>query len=42
MKILEIKDLNFGYDGTEILKNINLDIYKNDFVGIIGNNGIVK
>lgn len=42
MKILEIKDLNFGYDGTEILKNINLDIYKNDFVGIIGNNGAGK
>lgn len=42
MKILEIKDLNFGYDGTEILKNINLDIYKNDFVGIIGNNGVGK
>ena len=39
-KILDIKDLSVGYDGNPyVLKNVNLDVTKNDFLGIIGPNG---
>lgn len=38
-KILEIKDITAGYDKEIIIENINLDIYKNDFLAIIGPNG---
>lgn len=39
-KILEIKDLSVGYDDNPyVLKNVNLDVTKNDFLGIIGPNG---
>ena len=39
-KILEIKDLSVGYDGNPyVLKNVNLEVTKNDFLGIIGPNG---
>lgn len=39
-----IKDLNFTYKGSTepALKNINLDIKKGDFVGIIGESGAGK
>lgn len=42
MKIVEIKDLTFGYDKTEVLKDINLEIMNNDFVSLSGNNGSGK
>lgn len=38
-KILEIKDLSAGYNGEIILKDINLVVNENDFIGIIGPNG---
>ncbi|MEA3512144.1 MAG: metal ABC transporter ATP-binding protein [Campylobacterota bacterium] len=38
-KILEIKDLTFGYDKQNVLENINLVVEKNDFLAIIGPNG---
>jgi len=38
-KIIEIKDLYVDYYNVEALKKINLTIYRNDFVGIIGPNG---
>lgn len=39
-KILEINDLSVGYDDNPyVLKNVNLDVTKNDFLGIIGPNG---
>ncbi len=41
-KSLEIKDLTFAYDNNEILKNINLNIKKNEIVGIIGKTGSGK
>lgn len=41
-KILEIENLSFGYDNSKVIENINLNIYRNDFVGIIGNNGSGK
>jgi len=39
-KILEIKNLSVGYDDNPyVLKDINLDVFENDFLGIIGPNG---
>ncbi|MBB4035833.1 zinc transport system ATP-binding protein [Dysgonomonas hofstadii] len=39
-KILEIKDLSVGYDDNPyVLKNVNLSVFQNDFLGIIGPNG---
>ena len=37
--IIEIRGLAAGYDGHTVLRNVNLDIYERDFLGIIGPNG---
>lgn len=44
MLIIEIKDLYFSYknSGAPVLKNINLKIEKNEFIGIIGQTGSGK
>ncbi len=42
MKILEAKDISFGYDEKVVLKNINLMVEEADFLGIIGPNGSGK
>lgn len=36
---IEIKNLYFGYDGVNVLENINLVYNKKDFLSIIGPNG---
>lgn len=41
-KIIEVKNLSFKYDRDYVFENINFDIYKGDFVGIIGSNGAGK
>lgn len=41
-KIIEIKNMSFKYDKDYILKDLNLDIFKGDFVGIVGSNGAGK
>lgn len=39
-KLIDITDLAVGYENKpDVLKNINLSIYQNDFLGIIGPNG---
>ncbi len=39
-KIIEIKNLHAGYDNKpEVLKDIYLDVFSDDFLGIIGPNG---
>ena len=38
-KIIEIKDLNFSYDGEPVLQDINFDLYRGDFAAVIGPNG---
>jgi zinc transport system ATP-binding protein len=38
-KIIEITNLSAGYNDKVIIEDINLQVYKNDFIGIIGPNG---
>jgi len=37
--VIEIKNLSFGYNGHQILKDINLAVKPGDFMAIIGPNG---
>lgn len=37
--IIEIENLSAGYDGRIVLHDVNLSLYKHDFLGIIGPNG---
>ncbi|MFA5479926.1 MAG: ABC transporter ATP-binding protein [Candidatus Muiribacteriota bacterium] len=37
--IIKIENLNFGYNNSLVLENINLILKKNDFLAIIGPNG---
>lgn len=37
-----IKNCDFGYDGTAILKDISLHIYEGEFIAIVGPNGSGK
>lgn len=39
---LELKDVNFNYLGQEILKDINLKVYRNQTVAIVGESGSGK
>lgn len=38
-KLLEISDLSASFDQKIVLENINLSIFQNDFIGVIGPNG---
>lgn len=40
--IIKLKNITFGYQDNIILNNINLEINKGDYVGIIGSNGVGK
>lgn len=37
--ILQLTDIAASYDKKEVLRNVNLTVYENDFLGIIGPNG---
>ena len=37
--LIEIRNLNAGYDDKLVLKDVSLDVYPDDFLGIIGPNG---
>ncbi len=37
--IIELKDISFAYGSENVLENINLNIHKGDYLGIIGPNG---
>ena len=41
-KIIEVKNVSFKYDRDYVFENINFDVDKGDFVGIIGSNGAGK
>ena len=42
LPIISIKHLAKSFNNQEVLKDINLDIYKNKVVTIIGSSGSVK
>lgn len=42
MNAVEIKKLSFGYNGKEVLKNINIQIKMGEFVCVVGENGSGK
>lgn len=37
--LVSIKQVTAGYNGSPVLKDVNLDIYPKDFLGVIGPNG---
>ncbi|MBQ5818247.1 MAG: ATP-binding cassette domain-containing protein, partial [Bacteroides sp.] len=37
--MIEIRNLSAGYEGKEVLTDVNLTIHEHDFLGIIGPNG---
>lgn len=37
--IIQIEHLSAGYDGKQVLHDINLTVYQDDYLGIIGPNG---
>ncbi len=39
MAIIEIKDLDFAYNGEAVLEDVNLIVRQKDFTAIIGPNG---
>jgi zinc transport system ATP-binding protein len=41
-KLLELTAVSAGYNGQKVLKDVNLTIYDQDFLGIIGANGCGK
>lgn len=38
-KIAQLSSVYAGYDGVDVLRNVNLAVFDNDFIGIIGPNG---
>jgi len=40
--IIELKDISFSYGNHAILKDINLDVHRGDYIGLIGGNGSGK
>lgn len=40
--ILDIKNLEFGYNGNQILKNIDLEVHPGELLAILGPNGVGK
>jgi len=38
-KKIEVKDLSFKYESTDVLKNVSFDVYDKDILTIIGPNG---
>lgn len=38
-KLVEIRNLTFGYDDVPVLQNVDLDIFEEDYILVIGPNG---
>lgn len=37
--VIEFKDVDFAFGESEVLKNVNFSVYRNDFVSVVGPNG---
>lgn len=42
VKIYDVENVSFNYGKIEVLKNLNLEIFEGEFVGIVGPNGSGK
>ncbi len=42
LALVDIKNCDFGYDGTPVLKNISMHIHESEFIAIVGPNGSGK
>ncbi len=40
--ILSINNVSAGYNGREVIKNVNFDLYAGEFVALVGDNGAGK
>ncbi|HQA03382.1 MAG TPA: ABC transporter ATP-binding protein [Thermodesulfovibrio thiophilus] len=40
--IIKLRNISFHYDSIEVLKNLNLEVYEGDRIGLIGPNGSGK
>ncbi len=38
-KILELNSVTAGYNGKVVIRDVNLEIYEDDFIGVVGPNG---
>ncbi len=38
-KLIDIKSLSVSYNGDTVLKDVNLEVFSNDFIGVVGPNG---
>lgn len=38
-KILELNSVDAGYNGKIVIRDVNMEIYEDDFIGVIGPNG---
>lgn len=41
-KVLDVKGVYFGYDKKYVFEDVNLTVFKGDFLGIVGPNGSAK
>lgn len=41
-KLVEISDVSFSYNASPLLQNLNINIYNEDFIGVVGSNGSGK
>ncbi|OLS27851.1 MAG: Cobalamin import ATP-binding protein BtuD [Candidatus Heimdallarchaeota archaeon LC_2] len=42
MRVIDVNNLSFNYTNNSILSNISFEVYKGDFIGVIGENGTGK
>jgi len=42
MPLIEVNNLSLGYDNETVIKDISFDVNKNDFILVIGSNGVGK
>ncbi len=41
-KVIDINNVTFSYDTKTVLKEVSLEVFKGDFIGIVGPNGSAK